>query len=172
LKKVLLYILVALVLFGLPLIAYTSDEFRGATRCRACHMSVFRSWSATGHATAFEILRPGVKAEEKLEAGLDPGRDYTADAACIACHTTGSSALLPGVQCEACHGPGKGYSSATIMNRKKWSAEPETCRTLAKEAGLVVAPPESTCRSCHNEKSPTYKPFDYSASYDEVTHPQ
>ena len=58
------------------------------------------------------------------------------------------------------------------MNKKKWTGDPEGCRALAKEAGLVVAPPEGTCRACHNEKSPTYKPFDYTSRYEEVKHQQ
>lgn len=171
-KKALFYILIALVLFGLPFIAYTSDEYRGAHKCKVCHFTIYKSWGDTPHAKAFEVLQPGAAVEEKQKAGLDPQKDYSADDGCIGCHTTGNSTQLPGVQCEVCHGPGKGYSRATIMNKKKWKANPESQRTLAKQAGLVVNPPEQLCLECHNEKSPTYKPFSYADRIEEVGHQQ
>ena len=114
-----LYTVLGLVLFGLPFMAYTSEEIVGAKKCKVCHIKIYKSWKDTGHAKAFEALNPGVKAEEKKNAGLDPEKDYTTDASCIACHTTGNSTMQPGVQCEACHAPGKKYTSAKIMNKKK-----------------------------------------------------
>ncbi len=171
-KKLLLYLIVGLALFGLPFIAYTSEEYRGANKCKICHIKIFKSWKKTPHATAFDALNPGVKAEEKKKAGLDPEKDYTTDPQCIRCHTTGNSTLFPGIQCEACHGPGKQYSSAMIMNKKKWKADPEKQCAMAVDAGLIIKPDEKSCRACHNEQSPTFKPFDYAARYEEVSHKQ
>ena len=71
-KKVLLWVIVGLALFGLPFIAYTSEEFRGAKKCKVCHIKIYKTWQKTPHATAFDVLNPGVKAEEKKKAGLDP----------------------------------------------------------------------------------------------------
>ncbi len=169
-KKLLIYTTLALVLFGLPFIAYTAEEYRGAKKCRMCHMKIHKKWLTTGHAVAFESLKPGVKAEIKKKAGLDPQKDYTADAECVSCHTTGNDALRPGIQCESCHAPGKGYSRPTIMNKKKWKADPDKQRKLALDAGLIVAPDESYCKTCHNEKSPTFKSFDFKARYEEIKH--
>ena len=91
--------------------------------------------------------------------------------ACIDCHTTGPE-KKPGIQCEACHGAGKAYSNPKIMNRSKWKTDPEKQCAMAVEAGLVKAPGETNCTSCHNEKSPTYVPFDFKKRYEEVKHPE
>jgi len=170
-KKILLFILLALVLFGLPFIAYTAEDYVGAQKCKVCHMKIFKSWEQTPHAKAFEALKPNAAVEAKQKAGLDPQKDYTQDATCVGCHTTGAPDR-PGVQCEACHGAGKQYSSATIMNRTRWKAEPEKQCAMAVEAGLVRVPTEEHCTACHNEKSPTYKPFDFKARYPDVKHPE
>jgi len=170
LKKLLIYTTLALVLFGLPFIAYTAEEYAGAKKCRMCHMKIHKIWLTTGHSKAFETLKPGIKPEIKKKAGLDLQKDYTADASCLACHTTGNDALRPGIQCESCHAPGKGYTRAIIMNKKKWKADPDKQRKLALEAGLIVAPDESYCKTCHNEKSPTFKPFDFKTRYEEIKH--
>jgi len=171
-KKSLLYIVLGLVLFGLPFIAYTSEEYAGANKCKVCHIKIFKSWGATKHAKAFDVLGPGIKPEEKKKAGLDPAKDYTTDPSCVQCHTTGNSAMFPGIQCEACHGAGKNYSNINIMNKSKWNADPEGQQKLAIAAGLVIKPEEKNCKACHNEKSPTYKPFDFKTRYEEVKHPQ
>ena len=171
-KKCILYFILGLVLFGLPFIAYTSEEYAGAKKCKVCHIKIYKSWRETPHAKAMESLEPGVKTEEKRKAGLDAGKDYSNDPACIACHTTGSSPSFAGIQCEACHGPGKSYSATRIMNKVLWKKDPEKQLKLAREAGLIVKPEEKTCTGCHNEKSPTFKPFDYTQRYETVKHPK
>ena len=69
------------------------------------------------------------RAEDKRKVGLDPQRDYTSEAACLTCHTVGFgqpggyripppndkkanrfAATREGVGCEACHGPGGGFT--------------------------------------------------------------
>jgi hypothetical protein len=157
-------------LFGLPFIAYTQEEYVGTKKCKMCHIKIYKKWQAVGHSTAFELLKPGVKPEVKKKAGLDPQKDYTADASCVECHTTGNDVTRPGIQCEACHAPGKGYTKPTIMNKKKWKVDPDKHKKLALEAGLVVAPSEENCKTCHNEKSPTFKPFDFKARYEDIKH--
>ncbi len=170
-KKIVLFILLALVLFGLPFIAYTAEEYVGARKCKVCHMKIFKSWEQTPHAKAFEVLRPGEAVEAKQKAALDPQKDYTQDTTCVGCHMTGATDR-PGVQCEACHGAGKHYSSATIMNRTLWKADSEKQCAMAVEAGLIRTPSQEHCTVCHNEKSPTYKPFDFKERYPEVKHPE
>lgn len=169
-RKLALYGMLALALFGLPFMAYTSEEYVGAQKCKICHIKIFKSWSETRHAKAFEVLAPGVAAEAKKKAKLDPQKDYTVDPACIACHTTGKTSMFPGVQCEACHAAGRDYTSAKIMNKKKYAENRELQHKLALEAGLVIKPEESLCKTCHNEKSPTFKPFDFAERCQQVTH--
>jgi len=67
----------------------------------------------------FTILHPR-SVPESLEAGL--GRPMTTEAAqgCFACHSTGAvrggqlqlDHVMPGISCEACHGPGEKHSAA------------------------------------------------------------
>ena len=40
-------------------------EFISQRGCKKCHFKQTKSWKKTVHATAFETLKPGVKAEEK-----------------------------------------------------------------------------------------------------------
>jgi len=168
-KKILLFIALALVLFGLPFIAYSAEDYVGIKKCKMCHMKIYKTWQKTSHATALETLKPGAAPEARKKAGLEVDKDYTQDATCLGCHTTGPE-QQPGIQCEACHGAGKAYSSSKIMNRSKWKADPEKHREMAVCAGLQTAPDEKTCTKCHNDKSPTYKPFDFKQRYEEIKH--
>jgi hypothetical protein len=73
---------------------------------------------------------------------------------------TESVPVEEGVSCESCHGPGKDYMKKSVMEDKD----------AAIEAGLVI-PDEQTCKKCHNEESPNYKPFDFAARWEEIKHP-
>jgi hypothetical protein len=66
-----------------------------------------------------------------------------------------------GIGCEACHGPGSEYKSMKVMK--------DTEASMA--AGLVL-PPEDHCLQCHNENSPTYKPFDFEKRWAQIAHPK
>ena len=132
---------------------YAAD-YVGGKKCKMCHMKQYKSWNSSKMAKAFENLKPGVAADAKTAAGLDPKKDYTADATCLGCHTVNGNADMPGVQCEACHGPGSAYMKDMMTNRNYKRADLEA-------KGLVV-PNEASCKKCHNEKSPFYKGFNYS----------
>ncbi len=141
--------------------AHVSDaaDYLGAKKCKACHMKQYKSWSKTTMATSFENLKPGVKADEKTKAGLDPAKDYTADQDCLRCHTTGygkpggfvsleKTPKLINVQCEGCHGPGGDFR--TIMKKDKQFKLAD-----AKSAGLLVPTEENNnCMECHGDDSP------------------
>lgn len=151
--------------------------FLGPKKCKSCHMKQYKSWSKTKMSQAFEILKPGERAEAKTAAGYDPDKDYTTDEACVPCHVTGwgkkggfvsieETPLLAGVTCEACHGAGEGYLAKGFMTLKN----KEFKRADVVAAGLVI-PEASTCTSqCHNEKSPFYKPFDWETRKAQGTH--
>jgi len=93
----------------------------------------------TKTANSFETLKPGVNAEIKTRFKFDPKKDYTKDASCLECHTTGFG--LPGgykipkpgdseaakrakdnsgITCEGCHGPGSKYIPV-LKRRKKYT---------------------------------------------------
>ncbi len=106
----------------------------GADKCKICHKVEHTSWATTRHAKALDSLKP--EEQKKQE--------------CIECHTTGTKNELPGVQCEACHGPGSDYKTMSVMKDKQ----------KAIAAGLII-PSEKGCVRCHNKKSPTFKGFNW-----------
>lgn len=76
-------------------------HYVGAAQCKSCHAAAYTFWTTRPHAKAYETLSSQFK-EYNLE--------------CVGCHVTGyerpggstvtHNALLRGVQCEECHGPG------------------------------------------------------------------
>ncbi len=155
--------------------ASDGPKYVGSKKCMGCHKSQYQAWQEDYHAKALNDLKPGVKAEAKAKADLDPNRDFTDDASCLECHATGygkpamQSAKLDNVGCESCHGPGSKFRNVKIMNKKKYEADRETQHKLAVEAGLLE-PNEQLCVECHNEKSPTWKGFDFKTMIKEVDH--
>jgi len=118
-------------------------EFTGAGKCKMCHKVQNTSWAETGHAKAFDQLKP----EEQGKAE------------CLKCHATGESAELPGVQCEACHGAGSGYKSMKVMKDSEAS----------KAAGLLM-PGEAECLACHQGAPHDQKAFDYETAKETGLH--
>ena len=154
----------------------TAGEFAyvGSKNCKKCHLKEYKSWEATTMATTFETLKPGVRADEKTAAGLDPAMDYTTDAKCVKCHVTGygkpggfvdiaTTPDLVGVGCESCHGPGGSYVADDLMSLKN----KEYKRADLVAAGLVEKVGEAQCTGCHNSESPFVaegQAFDFEAN--------
>jgi len=157
-KKVLV-IFASLLMIWAVSSAANAAEYVGVKKCKMCHIKQYKSWKKTTMANSFENLKPGVKAEAKKKAGLDPDKDYTHDPNCLKCHTTGygkpggfksieETPKLAGVQCEACHGPGSEYRKIMKKNKKFKLAE-------VKTVGLVIpSEDEAGCMSCHGGDSP------------------
>lgn len=134
-------------------------EYVGVKKCRVCHMEQAKAWEQTKMAKVFELLKPGAAADVKKAHNLDPEKDYTKDANCLQCHTTGygkggfkdieSTPDLAGVTCEACHGPGGSYLKPALM-----SLSNKEFKLADVEAAGLVIPDAKTCANCHNEKSP------------------
>ena len=154
-----IFIALFILILGNPVFPNDAARYSGFTKCKACHLPQFKIWDQSLHKTAFETL--SAEEQEKEE--------------CVACHLTGhgkeavGTPDLHGVQCEACHGPGSLYRKLSIMSKSKYQADPKGQRKLAIEAGLVL-PDESTCRSCHNEKSPSFKGFNYQEAKEKIRH--
>ena len=168
----------AAVAMGLCLSAFAAEEgakFIGSGKCKMCHIAVHKSWEATKHAKAMDVLKAGEAKEAKEKAKLDPAKDYTKDESCLACHTTGAGKPggynakadekdmekmakdLGSVGCEACHGAGEKYSD--VHKKIKQDKSEYTDEEMVK-AG-TVKPTEKECKTCHNEKSPTAKEFKF-----------
>jgi hypothetical protein len=143
-------------------------KYIGNTKCKMCHNSpkkgaIHDIWAKTKHATAYATLASEESKKIAKEKGI---KDAQQDAKCLICHVSGYGqpnsdkySVEEGVGCEACHGPGEKYWPIKVMSDKK----------VAMENGLVE-PTEELCVSCHNEKSPTYKPFVFKDAYKLVEH--
>ncbi len=126
---------------GPPLAQANDAKYVGVGKCKLCHLKEFKSWETTKHAQALSVLKENEAKDPK----------------CVECHVTGYNKPqaegidLSNVQCEACHGAGSNYKSMETM---KDAAK-------AKAAGLIT-PNEETCKMCHNQRSPFFKPpFNY-----------
>jgi cytochrome c peroxidase len=69
-----------------------------------------------------------------------------------------------GVSCEACHGAGSEYNDMKVM--KQITAG----EVKGADYGLTDAD-EANCVTCHNEKSPTFKGFEYKEYVLKIVHP-
>lgn len=152
--------------------ANAAAKYVGAAKCKVCHMTeksgkAYPIWEKSKHAQAYATLAT----PEALEVGKKLGVDSPQKSEkCLVCHVTGFAAdkalkdstltLAEGISCEACHGAGSDYKAMSIMKD----------RTKAVAAGLIV-PTEKTCVTCHNEKSPTYKPFKFAEMSKVIAHP-
>ncbi len=155
-------------------------EYVGSKKCKMCHLKEYKSWEATTMAQSFDNLRPGERADAKRAAGLDPDKDYTQDAECVACHVTGygqpggfvdidTTPDLAGVGCEACHGPGGTYIKPGYMTLK--NKEYKKAELVA--VGMVDTVSAAQCTGCHNADSPFVGPdfvFDFEVNRDQGTH--
>jgi formate-dependent nitrite reductase cytochrome c552 subunit len=152
-------------------------EYVGSGKCKKCHLAEHKSWEKTRHGTAMETLKPGNATEAKTKYKLDPAKDYTKDATCVACHVTGfgkpggyqvpadeeaakKMKALEGVGCEVCHGAGGSYLAKheEIMKSKGKYTDADMIAVGMKKVEATV------CAGCHNDKGPTFdaaSPFDF-----------
>jgi Cytochrome c554 and c-prime len=152
----------------------------GNKKCKMCHLKEWKSWNETKMANTLETLKPGARAGAKKAAGLDPDKDYTKEAECLACHTTGygkpggfvdveSTPELVGVGCESCHGAGETYTKAEYMSL----SNKEYKKADVVAVGMVDQVSEALCRECHNNESPFVGEdyvFDFEANKEKGTH--
>jgi hypothetical protein len=165
-----LALLIAVV--GVGQIIAGDHAYIGAGKCKMCHNSAakgaqYTKWTEASHSKAFATLGSDKAKEIASAKGIaDPQKDD----GCLSCHVTGhgaAAAMLTekysaeeGVSCESCHGPGGDYWKMNVMKDQAQSVA----------AGLVI-PDEKTCVTCHNDKSPTFKGFDFAAMKAKIAHP-
>lgn len=171
---ILLVVLGIMTVFILPL--FSADaQYVGSKKCMMCHKSEARGnqygkWLAGPHAKALETLKSAESAAIAKKMGI---ADPSASDKCIKCHVTGHAApaaakaegfdQTEGVGCEACHGPGSLYKSMSVM--KALYEGKQNPREVAFEKGS-----KENCLTCHNQESPTFKPFDFAARWKEIEH--
>lgn len=166
----------AAVLVALPLTsaggsgttAPAANRYVGAKTCKGCHSAAergdqFGKWQAAAHSKAFEVLGT----DEAKKVGAERGvSDPQTDDRCLKCHVTAFGVAedeikkgfdhQAGVQCETCHGPGEEHFKA----RMKAMAGADKDKAPEIPAGEIMSSPTAQlCKTCHNEESPSYKPF-------------
>jgi hypothetical protein len=158
--------------------------------CMKCHFVEHKSWKKTPMAKAMKSLAPTTEAEDKAlfdkkkAASLDPAKDYSADPACLKCHTTGygtdtgypkdmkaegaeaRAKSFGGVACEACHGPGSNYVKHKSAELEKNKDAKFTFEQLAPMG--LVKPDAKLCETCHNSENPTKAEFKFEESKDKT----
>ena len=147
--------------------------FIGASQCKMCHKSEakgaqFVKWEASPHAHAYKTLLTDQSKEIAKKMGIKEAPE-AADQ-CLKCHVTGHGAkaellgkkydMTEGVTCEGCHGAAADWKKV----HKKDPAE-------AAKLGMAQPVDEKVCLTCHNEESPTYKPFKYAEKLAAIAHP-
>ena len=168
-------ILAGLVLFSMLVNAQDEKaQYVGSSKCKICHMSAkqgaqYKKWQDSAHSKAYETLasEESKKVAEKVGVKGDPQKA----AECLTCHVTAYNApasekaesfsMTEGVGCEECHGPGSLYKSMSIMKALRAGTQDPKAVAFQKDG-------KETCLQCHNEKSPTYKPFNFEERWAEA----
>jgi hypothetical protein len=152
-----------------------ANKFVGVKICAPCHKTEksgnqFAVWQKSKHSEAFKALVSDKANEIAKAKGLTKPAAESPE--CLQCHTLTADAKMvektfdpkDGVQCEVCHGAGSAYKSISVMKDK----------AKAIAAGLSEykddASIEKKCRTCHNEKSPTYKEFKFEERWPKIKH--
>ncbi len=153
-------------------------EYVGDKACQKCHFQQHKSWKKTSMAKAMKALAPTAEADDKAlfdrkkAASLDPAKDYTTDAKCLPCHTTGYgepggyptdpkkdeaagklATAMGTVGCESCHGPGSLYVKFKTAEVEKNKDVKFKWEELSKYG--LVQPDANVCAKCHNDTGPT-----------------
>lgn len=118
-----------------------AEGYAWAGSCKACHGAVYEAWHETKHARTISRL-----SQDELKTD------------CVGCHVTGPKQVVTegtahvnaSVQCESCHGPGRAHIEAATAG-------------AAKPGHVVRSPDQRLCESCHNDKSPHYRGFYFTA---------
>lgn len=154
---------------GSPARVAAENKYIGADKCKSCHGAAdsgdqYGHWKASLHSKAFETLASAESKKLATEKGIaDPVK---ADE-CVSCHVTAFGVpeaqikkgfdRAQGIQCEVCHGPGEAHMKARFTAASKGDAPAGYTQVGADE--IIATPTEETCLKCHNDKSPSYKPF-------------
>jgi mono/diheme cytochrome c family protein len=153
------------------------NKYVGVKMCSMCHKTDKQGkqldiWQKSKHSGAFQTLLSEKALAIAKEKKLEKAPSETAE--CLSCHTAANGVdaklldkgfeMKDGVQCEACHGAGSAYKGPAIMKDKE----------KAVAAGLKIYKDdkeiEAVCKTCHNEKSPTYKEFKFAERWAKIKH--
>ncbi len=171
-------VFIAMLLLFFVAMSFTAQagdfKYVGVKKCKTCHNTKkigkqYDIWKKGPHANALKSLSSKKALEYAKKNGIaDPAKD----AKCLNCHSTyatvdkklidpkGKLTVEEGVSCESCHGPGSKYKKMSIMKDHE--------KSLAN--GLIL-PTEQVCKTCHNDKNPFHKPFNFKEYAAKIAHP-
>ena len=152
------------------------NKYIGTKMCGMCHKTDKQGkqldiWQKSNHAGAVKTLASAKAAEIAKEKGLTKPAAESAE--CLSCHAPEHDAknvektfnAKEGVQCETCHGAGSAYKTITVM--KDHAKSVAAGMTEFKDDAAI----EAKCKTCHNEKSPTFKVFKFEEYWNKIKHP-
>ena len=159
--------------------ASPGNKYIGAEKCKNCHSSdasgnQYGAWMKSEHSKAFEKLCSDEAKKFAKEKWID---DPQKSDKCIKCHTTAFGVAADmikkgfdakaGVQCESCHGPADQHMKARFAAASKaggyegFGDDKSKAAPVQKvpEGEIIANVDQKTCLQCHNDESPTFKPF-------------
>jgi len=152
------------------------NKYIGTKMCGMCHKTEKQGkqlgvWEKSLHATAYKTLTTAKANEIAKAKGISKPAAEAAE--CLSCHVPEHNAknvektfkVEDGVQCESCHGAGSVYKAITVM--KDHAKSVASGMTEFKDAKAI----EAKCKTCHNEKSPTFKGFKFEEYWEKIQHP-
>ncbi len=157
-----------------PKEAAKAHGYLGSQECKMCHTAEakgaqFPKWEASKHAQAYKALLSDQAKQICTTKGIQEAPEKAPQ--CLKCHVTGygtkAELLGPkytveeGVGCESCHGPAADWKKLHMKDVPG-----------AMAAGMIKPSDEKLCKTCHNEESPTYKPFKHAEALAKITHPR
>jgi hypothetical protein len=157
----------------------SANKYIGADKCKNCHQSEasgnpYGVWQKAAHSKAFENLASDKAKEIAKQKGIE---DPQKSDQCLRCHTTAFGAAAEmikkgfdaklGVQCESCHGPGEAHLKARFAAAAKGGgdegfggdAQGKAAWQEIPAGEIITGIDQKTCLACHNQESPTFKPF-------------
>jgi hypothetical protein len=165
-----------------------ANKYIGAGKCKNCHSAKasgdqYGHWKDEKHFKAFERLgAPEAKALGKTKGIEDPQKAEQ----CVKCHTTAAKEpddrlakgfeRTAGVQCESCHGPGEKHmkarmaAAATAAGGEGFGDEEAPALQEIPKDEIIGRPTLATCTACHNEESPSFKPFCFKKRLADIAH--
>ena len=169
-------LMIGFVLVGF--MAQAQNKYVGVKMCSMCHKTEKQGkqsdiWQKSKHAEAYKALTTD-KANEfaKARGSAKPAAETPE---CLECHTSAYTMdaklvekafnFKDGVQCETCHGSGSKYKDLVTMKSKEKSVA-AGMKEFKDNAAI-----EKFCRTCHNEKSPSYKEFKFDEFWAKIKHP-
>lgn len=172
-----IYRLAVVLLIGIVVASFSvsaQNKYVGVKVCSMCHKTEKQGkqlevWQKSKHAGAYKTLATAKADEVAKSKGFSTPAAETPE--CLECHAKAPNVkeagydVKDGVQCETCHGAGSAYKTMSVMKDKAKAIA--AGMTDFKDAAAI----EKFCKTCHNEKSPTFKEFKFEEMWGKIKHP-